>query len=81
VKYNTVLQCTKNLNELGEQNDVSIIWTPDHTGIYGYEMEDHLAKLGSTIDVQSPERYVPVPYASCCNEIRDWYRERWNHHD
>jgi len=64
----TVLQCTKNLNELGEQNDVSIIWTPGHTGVYGNKMADHPAKCGSTIDVQGPKPYILVPYASCCNE-------------
>ena len=37
VKSNTVLTCIKNLNILGKDNDVTIAWTPGHTGIQGNE--------------------------------------------
>ena len=33
VKSNTVLTCIKDLNILGKDNDVTIAWTPVHTGI------------------------------------------------
>ena len=35
VKSNTVLTCIKNLNILGKDNDITIAWTPGHTGIQG----------------------------------------------
>ena len=37
VKSNTVLNCIKNLNALGRQNHLLIVWIPSHTGIYGNE--------------------------------------------
>ena len=50
VKSNTVLSCIKNLNILGKDNDVTIAWTPGHTGIQGNEKVDILAKSGSALN-------------------------------
>ena len=50
VKSNTILTCIKNLNILGEDNDVTIAWTPGHTGIQGNEKADILAKSGSALN-------------------------------
>ena len=35
VKSNTILTCIKNLNTLGKDNDVTMVWTPGQTGIQG----------------------------------------------
>ena len=45
VKSNTVLTCIKNLNILGRDNDVTIAWTPGHTGIQRNEKADRLSWL------------------------------------
>ena len=37
VKSSTVLSCIKHLNKLGEDNHVTVAWTPGHTGIHGNE--------------------------------------------
>ena len=72
VKSNTVLTCIKNLNILGEDNDVTIAWTPDHTGIQGNEKVDILAKSGSALNCWGPEPFISIPYASCRAAIKDW---------
>ena len=77
VKSSTVLSCIKHLNKLGEDNHVTVAWTPGHTGIHGNEKADTLAKSGSAFNCFGPEPFVPIPYASCCAAIKDWSVERW----
>ena len=36
----TVLNCIRNLNQLGKQNHVSIAWIPGHAGVHGNEVAD-----------------------------------------
>ena len=31
----TLLNCIRNLNQLGKQNHVSIAWIPGHAGVHG----------------------------------------------
>ena len=63
----TVLNCIRNLNQLGKQNHVSIAWIPGHAGVHGNEVADYLAKSGSKSKVHGPEPFITVPYASCVN--------------
>ena len=77
VKSNTVLTCIKNLNILGNDNDVTIAWTPGHTGIQGNEKADILAKSRSALHCSGPEPFISIPYASCCAAIKDWSVKRW----
>ena len=77
VKSNTVLTCIKNLNILGKDNDVTIAWTPGHTGIQGNEKADILAKSGSALNCSGPEPFIFIPYASCRAAIKDWSVKRW----
>ena len=77
VKSHTVLSCIKNLNILGKDNDVTIAWTPGHTGIQGNEKADVLAKAGSALNCLGPEPFIPILYASCRAAIKDWSVKRW----
>ena len=77
VKANTVLTCIKNLNILGEDNDVTIAWTTGHTGIQGNEKADTFANSGSALNCSGPEPFISIPYASCRAAIKDWSVERW----
>ena len=43
----TVLNCIRNLNQLGKQNHVSIEGFPGHAGVHGNEVADYVAKSGS----------------------------------
>ena len=62
---------------MGEDNHVTVAWTPGHTGIHGNEKADTLAKSGSAFNCFGPEPFVPIPYASCRAAIKDWSVERW----
>ena len=77
VKSNTGLTCIKILNILGKDNDVTIAWTPGHTGIQGNERADILAKSGSALNCSGPEPFISIPYASCRAAIKDWSVKRW----
>ena len=73
----TVLNCIRNLNQLGKQNHVSIAWIRDHAGIHGSEVEDYLAKSGSKSKMHGLELFITVPYASCVSTVKDWFTDRW----
>ena len=77
VKSHTVLTCIKNLSILGKGNDVTIAWTPGHTGIQGNEKADILAKAGSALNCLGPEPFISFPYASCRAAIKDWSVKKW----
>ena len=66
----TVLNCIRNLNQLGKQNHVSITWIPGHAGVHGNEVADYVAKSGSKSKVHGPEPFVTGPYASCSSVAR-----------
>ena len=68
----TVLKSIKNLNNLGCQNRILVTWVPGHSGIYGNEVVDILTKTGSTLKMQGPEPFLPVPYASLVSALKYW---------
>ena len=43
----TVLNCIRNLNQLGKQNHVNIAWIPGHAGVHGNEV----SRLSSRIRI------------------------------
>ena len=73
----TVLNCIKNLNQLGKQNHVSIAWIPGHAGVHGNEVVDYLAKSGSKSKIHGPEPFITVPYANCVSMVKRWSTVRW----
>ena len=73
----TVLNCIRNLNQLGKQNHVSISWIAGHAGIHGKEVADYLAKSGSKSEMHGPEPFIAVPYAGCVSTVKDWSSDRW----
>ena len=72
-----MLNCIRNLNQLGKQNHVSIAWIPGHAGVHGNEVADYLAKSGSKSKIHGPEPFITVPYASCVSTVKDWSTDRW----
>ena len=56
----TVLNCIRNLNQLGKQNHVSIAWILGHAGVYGNEVADYVAKSGSKSKIHGLEPFVTV---------------------
>ena len=73
----TVLNCIRNLNQLGKQKHVSIAWISGHAGVHGNEVADYLAKSGSKSKMHGPEPFITVPYASCVSTVIDWSTDRW----
>ena len=73
----TVLNCIRNLNELGKQNHVSIVWIPGHAGIHGNEVADYLAKSGSKSKIHGPKPFITIPHVTCVNTVKDWSTDRW----
>ena len=67
----TVLNCIRNLNQLGKQNHVSIEGDPGHAGVHGNEVADYVAKSGSKSKMHGPEPFITVPYASCVSTVKD----------
>ena len=73
----TVLNCNRNLNQLGKQNHISVAWIPGHAGVHGNEVADYVAKSGSKPKIHSPEPFITVLYASCVSTVKDWSTDRW----
>ena len=71
-----MLNCIRNLNQLGKQNHVSIAWITGHAGVHGDEVADYVAKSGSKSKIHDPERFITVPYASYVSMVKDWSTDR-----
>ena len=54
----TVLNCIRNLIQLGKQNHVSIEGFPGHAGVHGNEVADYVAKSGSKSKMHGPEPFL-----------------------
>ena len=72
----TVLNCIRNLNQLGKQNHVSIAWITGHAGVYGNEVADYVAKSKSKSKLHGPEPFMAVPYATSVSTVKDWSTDR-----
>ena len=55
-----VHECCQKLQELAQQNAVTLKWVPAHTGIKGNEEADKLAKNGASSSFIGPEPYSGV---------------------
>ena len=72
VKQMLVGNCINNLNILGQNNQVTLMWVPGHSNIDGNEEADTLAKAGAHKQCEIPEPAVPVSYCRCRLEVRHW---------
>lgn len=55
ISAKSVLKSREALDILSENNEVSLIWVPGHSGIEGNEKADELARLWSEADFVGPE--------------------------
>ena len=54
----TVLNCIRNLNQLGKQNHVSIAWIPGHAGVHRNNVADYVTKSASKSKIHGPEPFI-----------------------
>ena len=71
-----VLNCIRNLNQLGKQNHVNIAWIPGHAGVDGNKMTDYVAKSRSKSEIHGPKPFITAAYASCVSMVKDWSTDR-----
>ena len=62
INSKTVRSCYSAMNDLGRHNNVELRWIAAHTGLWGNEKADRLAKLGTTdgtpITCPIPQSYI-----------------------
>ena len=71
-KSKLVLECRRNLNKLGSQCQLTLVWVPGHRGIAGNEAADELAKRGSETDFIGPEPFCGFGLGSRREMLRRW---------
>ncbi|KAJ8966610.1 hypothetical protein NQ317_004368 [Molorchus minor] len=57
------LLCKKTLNDLASRNKVILTWITGHSGVWGNEEADRLAREGSAMYPIGPEPILGVPYS------------------
>ncbi len=72
VRSQTVLNCINSLNKLGQDNSITIKWIPGHKTYEGNEMDDKLAKYGSTINRMFSEK-TQMPHATLLETINQHF--------
>jgi len=65
-------ECKQALEELTRENEVILTWVPGHSGIYGNEKADQLARAGRI----GPEPALGIPFCLGRKRLRDWLRNK-----
>jgi ribonuclease HI len=60
IKSKLVWNCFQLLLELAEQNKVTLIWVPGHSGVEDNEKADQLTKLGADEPLLGPEPFCGI---------------------
>jgi ribonuclease HI len=73
-----VAECLDALSVLANQNELSLMWVPEHCGIPGNEQADKLARRGSAMLLLGPELALGVPRRSAKETVKNL--TEWQHH-
>ena len=71
-----VWECYETLNKLVEDNQVTVLWTPEHRGIKGNETADRLAKLATKQNPTGLESVIGISNRSVRQDINRWLAEK-----
>lgn len=66
-------ECRTALHKLTNRNTVTLQWIKGHSGSYGNDAADELARRGSSMTVAGPLPLIPIPFS----QFRAWTRERF----
>lgn len=76
------LEVFRALEQLSEHYLVTLHWIPSHSGLWGNEEVDSLAKRAAGVDCCGPEPIIPVSQCVGTMAIRQWARKQhrvyWN---
>jgi len=67
-----VWDCIVALQQLSSHNAVRLFWVPGHSGIYGNEQAEPLAKAASFKSYVGPELVLPVPTSVVQSQLQAW---------
>jgi ribonuclease HI len=67
-----VLECWTSLQRLAENNSVTLVWVPGHSGIEGNEMADSLAREGSSKRPITSEPVIPLSKSWFSANLQKW---------
>ena len=62
------------MQRVGNNNDLSIVWVPGHTGVIGNEEVDKLAKKAASLPVEGPEPFCGISLSVSKAGKRYWLR-------
>ena len=76
VKNTQVLEGKLILNRLAENNNVQLFWIPGHSGHWGNEVADKLAKRGVKLKLHGPQPIIPISNTAVKADVRKWGAEK-----
>lgn len=68
----TVKDCKHNLNQLGLNNKITILWIPGHSNLQGNEEADRLANVGSATTINAPSPILKLGAFYAESVIEEW---------
>ncbi len=75
-----VLECLSALKILGNDNTVTLVWVPGHTGILGNEIADTLARKAANTLYEGIEPAVGIAPRQARTAIREWcYKQHYKY--